>query len=111
MGSFPFDRRRVGAFPGLSVNLSKYGSSLRVGVRGAHVTMRRRGVTRTVGIPGTGSTTRRGPAVTRTALSAGKQSRTWRLRSEPPARDSVTDGAYGARDRRVRCCWSAVLGR
>lgn len=46
--------RRVHICPGLSVNLSRSGPSLSVGVRGAHVTMGRRGVTRTVGLPGTG---------------------------------------------------------
>lgn len=53
MGSFRF-YRRVRIFPGLSVNLSKSGPSLTMGVRGAHVTFGARGVTRTVGIPGTG---------------------------------------------------------
>lgn len=38
----------------VSVNVSKSGPSLSVGVRGAHVTFGRRGVTRRVGIPGTG---------------------------------------------------------
>src|SRR5487761_1958636 len=46
--------RRVHLFPGLSVNLSRSGPSLSVGVRGAHVTFGHRGVTRTVGIPGSG---------------------------------------------------------
>ena len=46
--------RRVRLLPGISVNLSRSGPSLSVGVRGAHVTMGRRGVTRTAGIPGTG---------------------------------------------------------
>jgi hypothetical protein len=46
--------RRKTVLPGLRVNLSKSGPSLSVGVRGAHVTFGRRGVTRTVGIPGTG---------------------------------------------------------
>jgi hypothetical protein len=53
MGSFRF-YCRVHIFPSLSVNFSKSRSSLSVGVRGAHVTVGRRGVTRTVGIPGTG---------------------------------------------------------
>jgi len=47
MGSFRF-YRRVHIFPGLSVNLSKSGPSLSVGVRGAHVAVGRRGVTRMV---------------------------------------------------------------
>jgi len=46
--------RRVRVLPGLTVNLSRSGPSLSVGVRGAHVTVGRLGVTRTVGIPGTG---------------------------------------------------------
>ena len=46
--------RRVHIFPGLTVNVSRSGPSLSMGVRGAHVTFGRRGVTRTVGIPGTG---------------------------------------------------------
>jgi len=53
MGNFRF-YRRVSIFPGLSVNLSKSGPSLTVGMRGAHVTMGRTGVRKTVGIPGTG---------------------------------------------------------
>jgi hypothetical protein len=36
------------------VNLSRSGPSLSVGVRGAHVTFGRKGVRRTVGVPGTG---------------------------------------------------------
>jgi hypothetical protein len=54
--------RRVRLFPGVSVNLSRSGPSLSLGVRGAHVTFGRRGVTRTVGVPGTGVfyTSRRG---------------------------------------------------
>src|SRR5579863_9954014 len=46
--------KRVHLFPGLSVNVSRSGPSLTVGVRGAHVTVGRSGVTRTVGLPGTG---------------------------------------------------------
>jgi hypothetical protein len=46
--------RRVHLAPGLSVNLSRSGPSLSFGVRGAHVTVGRRGVTRTIGLPGTG---------------------------------------------------------
>src|SRR5271170_70209 len=53
MGSFRF-YRRIHIFPGLSVNLSKSRPSLSVGVRGAHVTVGKGGVTRTVGIPGSG---------------------------------------------------------
>jgi hypothetical protein len=55
-----FRRTKVG--PGVTLNLSRSGPSLSVGPRGAKVTVRRRGVRRTVGIPGTGvyytSTTR-----------------------------------------------------
>jgi len=46
--------RRKNLLPGVRVNVSKSGPSLSFGVRGAHVTVGRRGVTRTVGIPGTG---------------------------------------------------------
>jgi hypothetical protein len=53
MGNFRF-YRRLRIFPGLSVNLSKSGPSLTVGMRGAHLTMGPRGVRRTIGIPGTG---------------------------------------------------------
>ena len=53
MGNFRF-YRRVNLFPGLSLNLSKSGPSVTVGMRGVHLTFGRRGVTRTVGIPGTG---------------------------------------------------------
>jgi hypothetical protein len=46
--------RRMHLAPGISVNLSGSGPSLSLGVRGAHVTFGRRGVTKTVGLPGTG---------------------------------------------------------
>lgn len=46
--------RRVTLIPGVSLNLSRSGPSLSVGVRGAHVTFGHGRVTRTVGIPGTG---------------------------------------------------------
>ncbi len=52
MGNFRF-YRRLSIFPGLSLNLSKSGPSVTVGVRGMHVTLGRRG-RRTIGIPGTG---------------------------------------------------------
>jgi hypothetical protein len=53
MGNFRF-YRRMSIFPGLSVNLSKSGPSLTVGMRGAHVTVGSNGIRKTVGIPGTG---------------------------------------------------------
>ena len=53
MGSSRF-YRRVHIFPGLSVDILRFGPSLTAGIRRAHVTVRWRGVTRTVGIPGTG---------------------------------------------------------
>jgi hypothetical protein len=53
MGSWRLFRRK-NVLPGVRVNLPKSGPSLSFGVRGAHVTLGRRGVTRTVGIPGTG---------------------------------------------------------
>jgi hypothetical protein len=46
--------RRVHILPGVSVNMSRSGPSLSLGVRGAHVTVGRNGVSRSVGIPGTG---------------------------------------------------------
>jgi len=46
--------RRVRIAPGLTMNLTKSGPSLSLGVPGAHVTVGRSGVRRTVGIPGTG---------------------------------------------------------
>jgi Protein of unknown function (DUF4236) len=46
--------RRLRIAPGLSVNFSRSGPSLSVGVRDAHVTVGRRGVTKTIGLPGTG---------------------------------------------------------
>jgi hypothetical protein len=47
-----FRRRKIG--PGLSLNASKSGLSLSFGLRCAKVTVGRRGVRRTVGLPGTG---------------------------------------------------------
>jgi hypothetical protein len=54
--------RRKQLFPALRLNMSKSGPSLSMGVRGAHVTVGRRGITRTIGVPGTGVfyTSRRG---------------------------------------------------
>jgi hypothetical protein len=46
--------RRLKIAPGLSVNFSRSGPSLSLGVRGAHVTFGKRGITRTIGLPGTG---------------------------------------------------------
>jgi len=46
--------RRIRIAPGLTLNLTKHGASLSAGVRGAHITMGRTGIRRTVGIPGTG---------------------------------------------------------
>lgn len=46
--------RRVKVIPGVSVNFSRSGPSLSLGVRGAHVTFGHGHVTRTVGVPGTG---------------------------------------------------------
>jgi hypothetical protein len=40
--------------PGLSVNLSRSGPSLTLSVRGAHATLGRDRITKTVGLPGTG---------------------------------------------------------
>lgn len=46
--------RRMRVAPGIRLNLSKSGPSVSLGVRGAHLTFGRRGVTKTVGLPGTG---------------------------------------------------------
>jgi uncharacterized protein DUF4236 len=46
--------RRTHLAPGIGINLSRSGPSLTLGVRGAHVTVAARGVTKTVGLPGTG---------------------------------------------------------
>ena len=46
--------RRIRVAPGIRVNLSKGGFSLSGGVRGARVTVGRRGVRGTIGAPGTG---------------------------------------------------------
>ena len=46
--------RRVRIAPGLTVNLSKSGPSLSLGVRGAHVTLGRTGIRKTIGLPGSG---------------------------------------------------------
>jgi uncharacterized protein DUF4236 len=88
MGNFRF-YRRIHIFPGLSVNLSKSGPSLTVGVRGAHMTFGGRGVTRTVGLPGTGLyyTSRSGyhtgfhSAHAETPVDAGTQARADRVSS------------------------------
>ncbi|MBF6569116.1 MAG: DUF4236 domain-containing protein [Candidatus Binataceae bacterium] len=53
MGNFRF-YRRMKIFPGLSLNLSKSGPSVTVGMRGAHMTFGRTGIRRTIGVPGTG---------------------------------------------------------
>ena len=46
--------RRVRIAPGLTLNIAKHGPSLSAGFRGAHVTVGRTGIRRTVGLPGTG---------------------------------------------------------
>lgn len=46
--------RRVRIAPGITLNLAKHGPSVSFGVRGAHLTVGRSGVRKTVGIPGTG---------------------------------------------------------
>ena len=53
MGNFRF-YKRLHIFPGVSVNVSKSGPSLTLGMRGAHVTLGSTGIRKTVGIPGTG---------------------------------------------------------
>jgi hypothetical protein len=46
--------RRVRLAPGVTLNLSKSGPSLSLGIKGAHVTVGKAGIRRTVGLPGTG---------------------------------------------------------
>jgi Protein of unknown function (DUF4236) len=46
--------RRLHVAPGLTLNLVKSGPSVSLGVRGAHVTLGRSGIRRTVGVPGSG---------------------------------------------------------
>jgi hypothetical protein len=46
--------RRVRIAPGITLNLAKHGPSVSFGVRGAHLTVGRSGIRRTVGLPGTG---------------------------------------------------------
>jgi Protein of unknown function (DUF4236) len=46
--------RRARIMPGVHLNWSRSGPSVSVGIRGAHVTFGKRGITRTVGLPGTG---------------------------------------------------------
>jgi Protein of unknown function (DUF4236) len=53
VGSLRFFKR-VKLMPGVTMNVSKSGPSFSFGARGAHVTVGRRGVRRTIGIPGTG---------------------------------------------------------
>jgi hypothetical protein len=47
-------RRAIRILPGLRLNLSKGGSSVSIGGRGAHVTIGHGQVRETVGLPGTG---------------------------------------------------------
>jgi len=47
-------RRRLRIFPGLWLNLSKKGTSLSVGGRGATINVNREGVQETIGLPGSG---------------------------------------------------------
>jgi hypothetical protein len=56
--------RRVRILPGVSVNFSRSGPSLSVGLRGPQVTVGRSEMRKTVGIPGTASITHRSAAIT-----------------------------------------------
>ncbi len=47
-------RRTFKVFPGVRVNVSRSGISTTVGPRGFHFTFNKRGISRTVGLPGTG---------------------------------------------------------
>jgi hypothetical protein len=53
MGYFRF-YRRARILPGLSLNISKSGPSVTMGMKGFHWTVGPRGVRRTIGSPGTG---------------------------------------------------------
>jgi len=79
--------RRVHLCPGLSVNLSRSGPSLSVGIRGAHVTVGRTGVTKTVGLPGTGIF-----YTSRTGLHTGYHS----AKQDAPVAPGVQAAAYHA---------------
>lgn len=46
--------RRVRIAPGIGINVTRSGPSLSLGVAGAHVTVGRNGIRKTVGVPGTG---------------------------------------------------------
>lgn len=46
--------KRVRLAPGVALNLSLHGPSVSFGVKGAHLTVGRSGIWRTVGFPGTG---------------------------------------------------------
>lgn len=47
--------RRIPIVPGLiTLNLSKEGISLSIGIRGARITLSKNGIRRTIGLPGTG---------------------------------------------------------
>jgi Protein of unknown function (DUF4236) len=46
--------RRFKILPGVTLNLSKKGASVSVGIRGAHLTAGRSGIRETIGLPGTG---------------------------------------------------------
>ena len=47
-------QKRIRLFKGLTINLSKTGTSVSIGGRGATVNLSKRGTRTTVGIPGTG---------------------------------------------------------
>jgi len=79
--------RRIRLAPGLSVNLSKSGPSLSVGMRGAHVTFGKRGVTKTVGLPGTGLF-----YTSRTGYHSGYHSAADRTLHTTPVEQSEADG-------------------
>jgi hypothetical protein len=47
-------RRTVKIFPGMRMNITQRGVSFTTGMRGAHVTAGKRGLSGSIGIPGTG---------------------------------------------------------
>jgi hypothetical protein len=69
-------QKRISVLPGVKLNISKGGVSVRTGVSGAGITFARRGVRGTVGLPGSGlyyteMITKRKPSATEDRWVAG----------------------------------------
>lgn len=71
-------QKRIRIFKGVTLNLSKSGSSWTFGRPGASVNIREDKVTGNVGIPGTGLSYRQSLESAETTESSGRQSRTGR---------------------------------